>query len=594
MGKTSLVKRLLGEILNITESHLPVDQEVSTGQAEAHQVLISQTSESVHPSQTSESVHPPQTSESVHIPEEKDEAHTIIITQADQSPKENAPKASEANWKSLRDEGEKDKEIAKEISILLKLIREMNIESLDSSLKSSPKEDTASPSASDGQDPDQPSKAHSSDATPRGSNEESEKDTDSLPQASDDPETRVSDDIHRMFEQFDELRFSPDDPELAKLAEAIMVKLIDTGGQTAFLELLPMLALGPALYLLCINGIKHLREEVTVHFKTQGDSTAQPCDGYTFTSEEVVFQILSSVSLFSDIDSTSEAKEQTTSQESASSTRRKSVALLFATFYDQAKKDEELMKVLKQNEKELSDILFDKQSQSYREGLVEPAQRDPLELLFKIDNRTGTQEDIAKLREKLEKIMTSVFEKRDIPAAWFILGLFLKKVGLSGHRSILKVRECYEIASHLKLSPRDADFALKYLHKCLAMVMYFPQIDHPWLKERVICDPQVVFDSISKLVFNAFQSSNTILPKAVIDDFKEKGEFSISDLETCTAKVSGVASTQDGNPLFFHSMLWWLSWSTSPSLLQSLVARSRAAIFSLPSCRVPLSKRSGS
>ena len=63
--------------------------------------------------------------------------------------------------------------------------------------------------------------------------------------------------------------------------------------------------------------------------------------------------------------------------------------------------------------------------------------------------------------------------------------------------------------------------ALLFLHKYIGLVMYFP--DNEKLKDYVICNPQVVFESLNKLVFNIYGSKN--MDPHEHDLFVNSGQF---------------------------------------------------------------------
>ncbi len=70
--------------------------------------------------------------------------------------------------------------------------------------------------------------------------------------------------------------------------------------------------------------------------------------------------------------------------------------------------------------------------------------------------------------------------------------------------------------------------ALQFLHKYIGLVMYFPH--HENLKKIVICDPQVVFSTISELIFNIYDHNQFQVSEAQYDRFVEAGCFSPQDI----------------------------------------------------------------
>jgi hypothetical protein len=62
--------------------------------------------------------------------------------------------------------------------------------------------------------------------------------------------------------------------------------------------------------------------------------------------------------------------------------------------------------------------------------------------------------------------------------------------------------------------------------------MYYSDI--PSMQDTVICDPQVIFDSVSELIIDRFRHSNRSLSSHEVDDFHRKGQFSLSQIDSKT------------------------------------------------------------
>ncbi len=59
--------------------------------------------------------------------------------------------------------------------------------------------------------------------------------------------------------------------------------------------------------------------------------------------------------------------------------------------------------------------------------------------------------------------------------------------------------------------------------------MYFP--GHENLKDIVICNPQVVFSTISELIFNIYDHNKNQVSQAKCDHFVLTGRFSPKDIK---------------------------------------------------------------
>ena len=67
--------------------------------------------------------------------------------------------------------------------------------------------------------------------------------------------------------------------------------------------------------------------------------------------------------------------------------------------------------------------------------------------------------------------------------------------------------------------------------------MYYPDVEE--LKDVVICDPQIVFDSVMELILNTFKFESA--GKAACDKFKQAGQFRFNDILKLSKKLkSGI------------------------------------------------------
>ena len=62
--------------------------------------------------------------------------------------------------------------------------------------------------------------------------------------------------------------------------------------------------------------------------------------------------------------------------------------------------------------------------------------------------------------------------------------------------------------------------------------MYYSDI--PSMQDVIICDPQVIFDSISELIIDRFRHSNRDLTSHEVDDFLRKGQFCLTQIDDKT------------------------------------------------------------
>ncbi len=298
----------------------------------------------------------------------------------------------------------------------------------------------------------------------------------------------------------------------------MLFNVADVGGQPAFLEMLPSLTIGPALYLVFMNLKQELSSRYSVPFKCQ-DSRMNLCKKYSYTSEEVLFSALSSIACFGHTDEQVEKYVQKpVSGEPASGDeeQKHSVALLVGTFLDEVKNDE-IQLTNQQLNKRLKDTAF------YKEGLIYSKNFSLL-----VNNMSAEDSEIEDHRKKLEVILTEKFRKYQIPTQWLMFSICFKLLARNRKKYYVSFSDSVKLGKYLGMDEEMVSVALQFLHKYIGLVMYFPY--HENLKNIVICDPQVVFSTISELIFNIYDHNKNQVSEAHHYRFVETGCFSPQDI----------------------------------------------------------------
>ena len=294
----------------------------------------------------------------------------------------------------------------------------------------------------------------------------------------------------------------------------MLFNIADVGGQPAFLDMFPSLTIGPALYLLftkLINDNGHvlsiddLSKLQPVQYRTKDDNEPQDCGKYTYTLQEVIFCALSSIACFGLSDK--EVEKYLTKESDAQKTS--SLAMLFGTYADKIIIDKDSAIKLADTESALKLLL--KSTEFYRTDLISlPNPDNPdhtgSQVFFQVNNQTGSEHEILRYRKLIQEIIERNFQKYDIPTSWLGLSICLKI--LASKRETYKVSfdDCVELGEHFKMDQKEVQIALKFLHKYVGLVMYFPNDKN--LQNLVVCNPQVVFSSISELTFSVYDSSS--------------------------------------------------------------------------------------
>ena len=307
--------------------------------------------------------------------------------------------------------------------------------------------------------------------------------------------------------------------------DSTLLKMEDTGGQPEFMDMLPALTIGPALYLLFCKLIDDLLSRYTVSYfsPTSGKSTTPVESSYTL--EEVLLTALASVSCFSSYSAISEASvEEAHSSEVREilTSSFKSVAYIVGTHRDLVS-EEQIEAFDQQLQQSIRSTDF------FREDLVQFF--SDKRMILAIDNMNGGAKEIEKVRKFLENGMHQHFKKLRIPASWLVFSLCLR----GRTERIASLNDCDQLAQQLDMPFKEIKVALWFLHHYAGFLMYFPNL--PELEDTVICDTQIIYDSVTNLIINTFKFGS--VSKWASERFRETGQFSLEDIRGATSKVSG-------------------------------------------------------
>ena len=298
--------------------------------------------------------------------------------------------------------------------------------------------------------------------------------------------------------------------ELRKLLQDLtMLNMVDIGGQSAFLELCPAFTTGPALYFIFFRLDQDLKKNYQIKF--------QPADGEetilesSYCTETVVHQTLSSIACF-------ERQSTAESAKPAPSSIVSGRAILVGTYKDKVD-DERISQMNTALRQQLE------HTKLYKEDLLLQASEDML--FYSLNNMTGDDSEMSPIRKDIEKIIKKLFSKVDIPASWLMFRIILHFL----HKPVVTVTECEEIAKRLSMNTPVRE-AIWFFHHNVGSLMHYPDI--PSMKDIVICDSQVVFDSTSELIIDTFKVSNRDIPQSAVKDFREKGQFSLEHIKDRT------------------------------------------------------------
>ena len=277
--------------------------------------------------------------------------------------------------------------------------------------------------------------------------------------------------------------------------------------------MIPSLTIGPAFYLVFMKLLQGLTTQYPSAFKCKDRRGSKLCENYTYTSEEVIFTALSSIACFGHADEEIEKYIAGGGDNKQTS----SLALLVGTFKDKIKDEIFIEKLDSQVKVQLDATDF------YKKGLVVQTN------FLRVNNYSAPETEIDNQRRLFEGILKR-FPKYVIPTRWLALSICLKLLARIENKYEVSFDDCVKLGKQLLgMKEEMVKIALRFLHKYVGLVMYFPNNSN--LKNVVICDPQVVFSSISELVFNVYDPKNMYITEAQHDHFVRTGCFSPQDIK---------------------------------------------------------------
>ena len=322
--------------------------------------------------------------------------------------------------------------------------------------------------------------------------------------------------VEMVFEKWESLLIQQKYSQIEKiLTNSILANMIDMGGQPPFLDMLPALTIGPALYLICFNLQNEISQRYSVMYVSE--SGVEYKLQYSYSVLEVIFQSLSSIACLSP---TSDQPQPIESMPPPCQ-----IAIIVGTHRDKvsetaaASKDEEIQKELKK----LLEYEY-LEEEPYHNYLSKTDGK----LVLCVDN-TGGVDEIDRHRKVIEEMINEKFyddSKYRIPASWLMFSIFLRKM----HKDVITIEQCQQIAKRLHIPPNHTKDVLWYLHHHIGILMYYRKDEVEGLeKDVIICQPQVIFTSVSQLILNAFlpeRSPNDLVQKK----FWERGQFRLRDV----------------------------------------------------------------
>ena len=165
----------------------------------------------------------------------------------------------------------------------------------------------------------------------------------------------------------------------------------------------------------------------------------------------------------------------------------------------------------------------------FGDGLIQFASKD--RLVLAVNNKSGGVAEVRKIQKVLEDQMKHSFKKLTIPVSWLIFSVCLRKKAVR----FTSLQSCLDLAKLLNIPPDEAKLAIWFLHHQAGLLMHFP--DLPELHDSVICDLQIVYDSVTHLIVNTYKCGH--VHQAASERFQQTGQFSLQDIREAIVDTSG-------------------------------------------------------
>ena len=278
--------------------------------------------------------------------------------------------------------------------------------------------------------------------------------------------------------------------------------LTNTGGQTEFQELLPILVCGPSVFFITFPLHHDLQKPYSVQYQHSNGKVKAYQSASTLIEE--LLQILATICALD-------------------YSKDHNVKCVPKVFFIGTHKDclpactaEQIIggidKQLQMHVK--STVLFLRSSIQFSQPHA------PYRMIFTVNNLSKHDQDFQRIRLAVQQ---TVERKKEFtvtcPSSWLVFSLILR----AKHKSIqtLHFDDCFNIAHECGISDRkELSAALSFIHSRLGLVRYF---NVPELNQYIIVDPQILFDRITHLIVKTFTGDHADVNE--IDDFYQRGIF---------------------------------------------------------------------
>ena len=301
------------------------------------------------------------------------------------------------------------------------------------------------------------------------------------------------------------------------------VYIMDIGGQPEFHEIMPIILNGPALHLIFFNLTFDLDDPISIQFCKPDGTNSTITYKSSYTGKQMIYQLLSSLYYLS----------KDLSPDS------KPAAVLIATYLDKLKDmGEQGEKKINEISHSLNELLNSVEFHS--QGFLTYPTKGKNTIFIPVNNYSGDEEEIHQLQTFLRQIIGDRFSPVELPSSWLLFHLLLRH-RYENSPGVCKLEDCPALARGCGMDENDVPKVLRYIHRRLGTILFYEEVQG--LNELVICDPNVLFESIYQLVAVSFGGDRD--QHTLTTEIRKTGEIPVRLLERIGTQPSNSLLTNE-------------------------------------------------
>uniref|UniRef100_A0A1X7SSY6 Uncharacterized protein n=1 Tax=Amphimedon queenslandica TaxID=400682 RepID=A0A1X7SSY6_AMPQE len=309
------------------------------------------------------------------------------------------------------------------------------------------------------------------------------------------------------------------------------VYFIDSGGQTAFQELLPLFIRASSFNIITLDLSKDIDIKLEQKYRINGESLSQidknsTGDSKPFSCTNIQFlkDTLSSGAILQPYQPSQPiGSKEKTSTGSSSTDPQCPEYFVLGTHEDQKKPG-----VIEKYNDELQKLKLGSEKKGYR---IIPAVINSPKIIYPVNTMLESGPKREEEAEKLCKIIYNQVsgDEITIPVQWFAFELTLLEKAEREGRSFLPIEDVLHAGESLKMNKAQTEKALQHLHD-VTIILYYPQVS-----DYVFVDPHPILDILSRLLVRATYEipqehlghfvKKTSLSNELEEDLKFRGLF---------------------------------------------------------------------